>query len=456
MRFSVVQGLAALGGLGGSLGVAVAGVVVVLAIVAVIVMVLRNNGAARRAASGIGYDAHQGPLGQPRADYGAGPAPWAPQGGQMNAGGQPGAWQTPAQDVGGPRPGAPSPQGMNGAAWGPPSNPRWGQPEPAAPAAPAWGQPEAPAPGAWGAAPGGAPAMRNQAQGPWDAPAAAPPSGGIGGGEQGAWGQQWGGANQAPPAPAWGQPENPAPAPAWGQPEQATPAPAPAAWGQPEPAAPAWGQPEQATPAWGAAPQQQAAPAAPWDMPAPSAGGSTGAQGWGAQPAAPEPQGWGAPATPSGANWGAQPAAPAGPAWGQEAPRNTPPAPQSFDQGGYGQQFGGMDAGAAARPDSMGAAVGQRPGVIIVRQGKEPGRVFEVRGDRLTIGRSRDSDIFLEDLAVSRLHATVFREGDGSYHVRDENSANGTTVNGQRIGDHVLEEGDEIGLGQTVLAFARR
>jgi pSer/pThr/pTyr-binding forkhead associated (FHA) protein len=102
------------------------------------------------------------------------------------------------------------------------------------------------------------------------------------------------------------------------------------------------------------------------------------------------------------------------------------------------------------------AAVNQRPGVIIVRQGKEPGRVFEIRGDRLTIGRSRDSDIFLEDLAVSRLHATVYRDEQGRYLVRDENSANGTTVNGQRIGEHVLDEGDEIGLGQTVLAFARR
>ena len=92
----------------------------------------------------------------------------------------------------------------------------------------------------------------------------------------------------------------------------------------------------------------------------------------------------------------------------------------------------------------------------MVRQGKEPGRVFEIRGDRLTIGRSRDSDIFLEDLAVSRLHATIYRDDNGQYVVRDENSANGTTVNGQRIGEHVLEESDEIGVGQTTLGFAHR
>lgn len=81
---------------------------------------------------------------------------------------------------------------------------------------------------------------------------------------------------------------------------------------------------------------------------------------------------------------------------------------------------------------------------------------MSIRGDRLTIGRSRDSDIFLEDLAVSRLHATIYRADNGQYVVRDENSANGTTVNGQRIGEHVLEESDEIGVGQTTLGFAHR
>jgi pSer/pThr/pTyr-binding forkhead associated (FHA) protein len=94
--------------------------------------------------------------------------------------------------------------------------------------------------------------------------------------------------------------------------------------------------------------------------------------------------------------------------------------------------------------------------MIVVRQGKEPGRMFEMRKDRMTIGRSRESDIFLEDLAVSRLHTTITREGQGQYVIRDENSANGTYVNGQKIAEHVLDEGDEIQVGQTTLAFVRR
>jgi pSer/pThr/pTyr-binding forkhead associated (FHA) protein len=79
-----------------------------------------------------------------------------------------------------------------------------------------------------------------------------------------------------------------------------------------------------------------------------------------------------------------------------------------------------------------------------------------MRKDHITIGRSRESDIFLEDLAVSRLHATIYRDEMGGYLLRDENSANGTSVNGQRVTETALQEGDEIQLGQTILAFVRR
>jgi hypothetical protein len=101
------------------------------------------------------------------------------------------------------------------------------------------------------------------------------------------------------------------------------------------------------------------------------------------------------------------------------------------------------------------AGAGRIPAVV-VRQGKEPGRSYDMRKDHITIGRSRESDIFLEDLAVSRLHATIYRDEMGSYLLRDENSANGTSVNGQRVTETTLQEGDEIQLGQTILAFVRR
>jgi pSer/pThr/pTyr-binding forkhead associated (FHA) protein len=95
----------------------------------------------------------------------------------------------------------------------------------------------------------------------------------------------------------------------------------------------------------------------------------------------------------------------------------------------------------------------QRRGTLIVRQGDESDRAFEVRKDRMTIGRSRESDIPLEDEAVSRVHAIVMRDEDGHYLIRDQNSSNGTFVNNQRIGEHVLEDGDEIQVGLMVLEF---
>src|SRR2546430_1204136 len=98
-------------------------------------------------------------------------------------------------------------------------------------------------------------------------------------------------------------------------------------------------------------------------------------------------------------------------------------------------------------------------GTVRVEEGKEPGRVYEVRKDELSIGRSRESDIFLEDLAVSRLHAKIVNMGNGNYALKDEGSANGTKVNGQLVNKYQtypLQEGDKIQLGQTVLVFARR
>jgi pSer/pThr/pTyr-binding forkhead associated (FHA) protein len=108
---------------------------------------------------------------------------------------------------------------------------------------------------------------------------------------------------------------------------------------------------------------------------------------------------------------------------------------------------------------SAGPQAPGRLGVVRIEEGKEPGRVYEVRKESLSIGRSRESDIFLEDLAVSRFHASIVNLGNGNYALRDEGSANGTKVNGQTVNKYqpyTLQEGDKIQLGQTVLVFSRR
>ena len=179
----------------------------------------------------------------------------------------------------------------------------------------------------------------------------------------------------------------------------------------------------------------------PWDQP------DASAPGWGAPQQAPQ-RDWNPPAQqPSAPGWGGRDQSPANGNWGQ-APAQSPASQQP---GPDAAAFGDNDRTRVVRP-----AGAPRVGMIVVRQGKEPGRIFEVRKERLTIGRSRESDIFLEDLAVSRLHTTVARGENGQYILRDENSANGTYVNGKKISEHILDEGDEIQVGQTVLRFVGR
>jgi hypothetical protein len=225
-------------------------------------------------------------------------------------------------------------------------------------------------------------------------------------------------------------------------------------WQDPNaPAAGGWNGAAAQPPSWGGAPAQQGGQQPGWGAPAqPSWGGAPAQQGgqqpgWGGASAQPPQQpGWGGAQQPP--SWGGAPAQQGGqqPGWGAPAATaqtgqewGAPVGQPNYGGGGYGAQPGG-----------------QRMGVLVVRQGKEPGRTFEMRKDRTTIGRSRDSDIFLEDLAVSRLHTTIGRDTSGRYIVHDENSANGTFVNGQRISEHVLEEGDEVQVGQTVMQFVRR
>src|ERR1700730_10500997 len=79
-------------------------------------------------------------------------------------------------------------------------------------------------------------------------------------------------------------------------------------------------------------------------------------------------------------------------------------------------------------------------------------RSFELLPD-MTIGRSRECDIFLEDLAVSRLHATLRELSNGTYELIDNRSATGTFVNGQSVARQELHEGDVIQIGSNKFTF---
>jgi two-component system cell cycle response regulator len=88
---------------------------------------------------------------------------------------------------------------------------------------------------------------------------------------------------------------------------------------------------------------------------------------------------------------------------------------------------------------------------LLVRvRGAELGRVTLLSPERVRVGRSQDSELWLSDDGVSRRHATLYREGN-SYVVADEGSANGTFVAGVKVDRHELKDGDVIQFGPTAV-----
>lgn len=98
------------------------------------------------------------------------------------------------------------------------------------------------------------------------------------------------------------------------------------------------------------------------------------------------------------------------------------------------------------------SAFGPHEGLFVVLQGAKAGARYALDADLVTVGRHPKSDIFLDDITVSRRHAEVRRDG-ARYWVRDVGSLNGTYVNRERTDDSELNDGDEIQIGKFKLVF---
>ncbi len=90
--------------------------------------------------------------------------------------------------------------------------------------------------------------------------------------------------------------------------------------------------------------------------------------------------------------------------------------------------------------------------LLVVQRGPGAGSRFLLDKDVVTAGRHADSEIFLDDVTVSRRHATFTREGD-TFTVADAGSLNGTYVNRDRIDTVVLKDTDEVQIGKYRLVF---
>ena len=107
-------------------------------------------------------------------------------------------------------------------------------------------------------------------------------------------------------------------------------------------------------------------------------------------------------------------------------------------------------------PVDLDEVVQSRGAALVIRAGGgRVGESFTLDTERKTIGRRPDSDIFLDDVTVSRDHALLVRRGD-EFYLDDLGSLNGTYVNRSRIDTRRLEDGDELEVGKYKLAFLSR
>ena len=97
-------------------------------------------------------------------------------------------------------------------------------------------------------------------------------------------------------------------------------------------------------------------------------------------------------------------------------------------------------------------ALPQGSGMLIVQRGPNAGSRFLLDHDLTTAGRHVDSDIFLDDISVSRRHVQFLRTADGIV-VKDLGSLNGTYVNRELVDEALLQPEDEVQIGKFRLVY---
>ncbi len=105
--------------------------------------------------------------------------------------------------------------------------------------------------------------------------------------------------------------------------------------------------------------------------------------------------------------------------------------------------------------EDLGEALAELPpgmGMLVVRRGPNAGSRYVLDANVTALGRHPDSDIFLDDITVSRRHAVIGRVAEG-YEVRDAGSLNGTYVDHERVDTAPLQHLADLQIGRFVLVF---
>jgi hypothetical protein len=105
------------------------------------------------------------------------------------------------------------------------------------------------------------------------------------------------------------------------------------------------------------------------------------------------------------------------------------------------------------RPDVTMVEVPHGAGVLVVTRGPNIGARYLLGDKVVRAGRHPESDIFLDDITVSRRHVEITPKDGGAYSLRDVGSLNGTYVNRERIDEVELAPGDEVQIGKFKLVY---
>lgn len=111
-----------------------------------------------------------------------------------------------------------------------------------------------------------------------------------------------------------------------------------------------------------------------------------------------------------------------------------------------------MESGASVQAQIGAENLPEGSALLVVKRGPNAGSRFLLDRPTTTVGRHPESDIFLDDVTVSRRHAE-FRINDGAFEVVDVGSLNGTYVNREPKNSAVLSSGDEVQIGKFRLVF---
>lgn len=117
--------------------------------------------------------------------------------------------------------------------------------------------------------------------------------------------------------------------------------------------------------------------------------------------------------------------------------------------------FAPVEGTAEGGEEELTVTLGELPGsmaMVVVKRGPNAGSKYVLDSDVTQAGRHPDSDIFLDDITVSRRHAEIVRDAEG-YSVCDVGSLNGTYLNRERIERAAMANGDELQIGKFKLVF---